>query len=54
MHAQDTTLRHIQNRSAQKRAENPAIGDGKSAAFEIGKFEFIFLDLVDVIDNVLF
>ncbi len=43
----------VQYRGAQQGSVNAAVGDGKRAAFEIGQFQSIFLDFIDIIDDGL-
>ena len=52
MHAENSALRRIQDRRAQERAVNAAIGNGESAALQILDLDFSFARLLRVIGDV--
>ena len=53
MHSEDATLRRIQNRRAEERAIDPAIGNGEDTAGEILEIDSSFLGFRRVIENIL-
>ena len=54
VHAQNTALGHVQDGRAEQGAVDPAVADREGAAFQVGQFQPVLLDLGHIVHDGLF